>query len=93
MLVLLALLTGAPDLAPGLFSHLRHGATGETLAEVLDGIAAQDETPAFRGHPDWPRVETSLKALAGMDGPPLRLDRLHDHADEVARFSFFSLRG
>lgn len=90
-LLLLGLLTAAPDIAPQVFAFLRQ-ATGTTLEDVLDGIDPKE--PPFSS-PAWAAIESDLRGLIktlARDGmPPLHLNALRDLLPDAARYSFLEM--
>jgi hypothetical protein len=90
-LVLLGLLTAAPEIAPQVFSYLSL-APGTTLEDALD--AKDPMAPPFSS-PAWSVIENDLRCvienLAGAEAPPLRLDAMREHLREAARYSFLEM--
>lgn len=90
-LLLLGLLTAAPDIAPQVFAFL-HQAVGTTLEDALRDI---DRKVLPFSHSSWAMIESDLRglvqsmALNGM--PPLRLDALRDQLPDAARYSFLEM--
>lgn len=90
-LLLLGLLTAAPDIAPQVFLYLSYAA-GTTLEEALDGTNPKD-TPF--SSPAWAAIESDLRALIGAlaqeGAPALYLRPLRDQLREAARYSFLEM--
>ncbi len=90
-LLLLGLLTAAPDIAPQVFAFLRQVA-GTTLEDALSNI---DHKALPFSSPAWATMESDLRCLVetlARDGMrPLRLDALRDQLPDAARYSFLEM--
>lgn len=90
-LLLLGLLTAAPEIASQVFSYLRT-ATGTTLKDALDTI---DSNVLPFSSPEWSAIAPDLcglnEKLARSEAPPLRLDALRGQLREAGRYSFFEM--
>jgi hypothetical protein len=90
-LLLLGLLTAAPDIAPQVFAFLRQAA-GTNLEDALNGI---DHTEPPFSLPAWTMIESDLRelveTLAEKGAPPLRLDALREQLPDAARYSFLEM--
>jgi hypothetical protein len=95
-LILLGILTAAPEIAPPLFSYLRDGATGTTLEEVLNGIdQAEEGALSFRDSPIWAWTGRALhdltNAMKKSNAPALRMESMRAQLRDVARYSFLEM--